>query len=278
MTGALRVLPALCTVTLAGCFQGAVYAVDYLDVLDVGRSTADGGSVNADVVATAPEVASVLLCGNGRVDLGGTCATCRGDVAISRELPNYADDNCDGHVDEGFREPLTRYHISDTYGCGNEMLNWDHCMTTDRSVPCACDPDHPSNLRCDNDGRFTQAGQSLAIYSYRLSGLATTSPAYEVTVGRVDLKLLYQCQNARITQHVYVLYTDPIVRDARWSCAEMGYVLPLEATTLSDNVLVWRHEIPEATTVFYSRDPHEADDLPNCRQVDHAPAWYAWSE
>lgn len=201
-------------------------------------------------------------CGNGTCDPGENCSSCRADCARS-ETADYADNDCDGEVDNGVRLRLRRVFYSNGFACTNPSVDWDHCFSS-----------APSGFTCAGSGQGTlnQDDPGREIYVYPPS-LSTGTSAM---VGPYLLSRLDSCYNAGVREHRYAVPgSGAYPGGGGWVCSPIGFVKTGSMIGDGTNVLIYEHYFNAGSDYFYSSDPTEGSGG-SCI-FTHAPAWYAWN-
>jgi hypothetical protein len=201
----------------------------------------------------------VQRCGNGTCDAGESCGNCAADCRTA-ERPDYADNDCDGVIDNGVRQRFLRLYFSQGGGCSTAGANWDHCLSSD-------------GVRCDGSGQtgYGPDGNDLYLYPLSLGGGARTASAGPHLLSRFDA-----CYQSSTRTHRYVTVDFPGYPGAGWSCAPIAYVRTGARIDSGANELFYEHTLGAVTDYFYSVNATDGSGSLPCA-VAHGPAWFAWT-
>ncbi len=203
-----------------------------------------GSACDSCASGYGPYPSCPALCGNGICDAGESCSNCRGDCART-ETADYADNDCDGVVDNGVRLRLRRVFYSNGFGCTAASVDWDHCFSSSSSgYTCAG----------SGQGTLTQddPGHDIYVYPPSLSGGTT------VNVGPYLLARLDSCYNASVHEHRYALPgSGAYPTGGGWTCSPIGFVK--SGSMIPDGVNVLITSIILASSAITLLEPDRGD-------------------
>lgn len=181
------------------------------------------------------------------------------------ESADYLDNDCDGDIDEGYRERLSRIYWSNGYGCTNPAADFDHCLTTGGN-----------GSTCEGSGQgggagYVTDGVEFYVYDAGLGGGNT------ITVGPYLLSALHSCYLSGASEHYYLPYDHPDYPVNGWSCttSPIGYVKTGSAISDPHQIDIRFHYAPSLSDRMYSSQSGEGT---SCGYTDYGTMFYAWDE